>query len=101
MLELVVLFKKPWGVSPSLENDMYYVYVLKSLKNGKLYKGFTEDLKRRLREHNSGNSTFSRNNRPWELIYYEAFRLKENAKNEEKFLKSGKGRERLKYLLNN
>jgi putative endonuclease len=78
---------------------MYYVYILKSDKNGKLYKGFTNDLKRRIKEHESGNSTFTKNNRPWKLIYYEAFISKSDAKKEELFLKSGKGKERIKFLL--
>jgi len=77
---------------------MYYVYVLKSKKNNKLYKGFTSDLKRRVKEHNSGNSVFTRHNGPWELLYYEAFKDKVDAKREEQFLKSGKGRERISYL---
>lgn len=78
--------------------DMYYVYILKSKKNNKLYKGLTTDLKRRFREHNAGNSKFTGDNRPWELLYYEAFINKDDAIREEKFLKSGKGRERIKYL---
>jgi putative endonuclease len=77
---------------------MYYVYVLKSEKNSKLYKGFTSDLKRRIKEHNSGNSKFTSNNGPWKLIYYEAFVDEKDARREELFLKSGKGRERIKYL---
>jgi len=80
---------------------MYYVYVLKSMKNGKLYKGFTNDLRRRVKEHNNGKSAFTKNNSPWKLIYYEAFYSKEDAKREELFLKSGKGKERIKYLLTN
>ncbi len=78
---------------------MYYVYILKSEKNNKLYKGFTNDLKRRLSEHNSGKSTFTSQNGHWELVYYEAFKNKIDAQKEEKFLKSGKGRERIKFLL--
>lgn len=78
---------------------MYYVYVLKSEKNGKLYKGFTTDLKRRFKEHNTDSNTFTGNNRPWKLVYYEVFMDKKSARREEVFLKSGKGRERLKYLL--
>jgi len=80
---------------------MHYVYILKSKKNGKFYKGLTDDLKRRIKEHNSGNSTFTRNNGPWELVYYEAFKSEKDARIEEKFLKSGKGNERIKYLLKN
>lgn len=75
------------------------MYILKSEASGKLYKGSTADLKRRIKEHNSGKSTFTRNNGPWKLIYYEAFFLKEDARREELFLKSGKGKERIKYLL--
>lgn len=78
---------------------MYYVYILKSERNGKLYKGYTNNLKRRIREHKSGKSSFTSNNGPWTLIYYEAFMCKDDAIKEEAFLKSGKGRERLKYLL--
>lgn len=78
---------------------MYYVYILKSEKNNKLYKGFTKNLKRRITEHNIGKAKFTKNNRPWKLIYYEAFAFEADAKKEEAFLKSGKGRERIKYLL--
>ena len=78
---------------------MFYVYIIKSLSNGKLYKGLTNDLKRRIREHNSGGSTYTSNNGPWKLVYYEAFLNKEDARREELFLKSGKGKERIKYLL--
>ncbi|MEK7503722.1 MAG: GIY-YIG nuclease family protein [Patescibacteria group bacterium] len=78
---------------------MFYVYILKSERNGKLYKGLTNDLKRRVKEHNSGNSEFTRNNGPWKLIYYEAFVSEKDARKEELFLKSGKGKERIKYLL--
>jgi len=78
---------------------MHYVYVLKNKKNKRLYKGVTNDLKRRLKEHNSGTVPFTKTLMPWELIYYEAFLKKEDANREEKFLKSGKGRERIKWLL--
>jgi len=78
---------------------MYYVYILKSKKTGELYKGFTNDLKRRIKEHNCGHSKFTGNNGPWELMYYEAFNNKQDAQKEEMFLKTGKGRERIKYLL--
>ncbi|MBI2041854.1 MAG: GIY-YIG nuclease family protein [Candidatus Nealsonbacteria bacterium] len=78
---------------------MHYVYILKSQRNGKLYNGLTDDLKRRIKEHNSEKSEFTKNNGPWKLIYYEAFISREDARKEELFLKSGKGRERIKYLL--
>jgi len=81
------------------ENFMHYVYILKSLKNGKLYKGCTNNLKRRLKEHANGKSEFTKQNGPWRLLYYEGFESKLDAEAEEKFLKSGKGKERVKYLL--
>lgn len=80
---------------------MYYVYVLKSSKNGDLYKGFSTDLKRRLEEHNAGTITSTKSGVPWKLIYYEAFANESDARKEEIFLKTGRGRDRLHYLLDN
>jgi putative endonuclease len=78
---------------------MYYVYILFSEKLGKKYIGRTDDLRSRIKEHNRGDSSFTNRGIPWKLIYYEAFILKKDASKEELFLKSGQGRERLKYLL--
>lgn len=78
---------------------MYYVYILKSRQTGKLYKGSTEDISQRLQEHNNGENTSTRAGRPWHLVYYEAFTSKRDAIREERFLKSGRGRDRIKYLL--
>ena len=77
---------------------MFYIYILQSRENKKLYRGLTADLKKRLREHNEGKARSTKNYLPWDLIYYEAFVSKKDARREELFLKSGKGRERLKYL---
>ncbi|OGF61853.1 hypothetical protein A2662_01225 [Candidatus Giovannonibacteria bacterium RIFCSPHIGHO2_01_FULL_45_33] len=78
---------------------MQYVYILQSERNGKLYKGCTNDLKRRIKEHNSAQETSTKSGAPWKLLYYEAFANKSDALREELFLKSGKGKERIKYLL--
>ncbi len=78
---------------------MYYVYILWSNKLKKKYIGFTNDLRTRLKQHNSGQTNFTNRGKPWKLIYYEGFVSEYDANSEEKFLKSGKGRERLKYLL--
>ena len=80
---------------------MYYVYILKSNKNNKLYKGSTENLKERIREHNSGKVFSTKSGKPWNLIYYEAFLSKNEARREELFLKTGKGRERIRWLFKN
>jgi putative endonuclease len=78
---------------------MYYVYILHSKQLNKKYIGFTSDLKNRIQEHKRGDSNFTSRTNDWKLIYYECFLSKIDAKEEEKFLKSGKGRERIKYLL--
>jgi len=80
---------------------VYYVYVLYSKKLKHLYKGSTGNLRNRLAEHNSGAVVSTKFGKPWELLYYEAFQNKTDALIEEKFLKSGKGRQRLDYLLKN
>ncbi|OHA58925.1 MAG: hypothetical protein A2571_00920 [Candidatus Vogelbacteria bacterium RIFOXYD1_FULL_44_32] len=76
----------------------YYVYILKSQTTGKLYKGSCGDLPERIRQHNSEKVTSTKAGRPWKLVYYEAFETKTSARKEELFLKSGKGRERIKWL---
>ena len=82
-------------------NIMYYVYIIQSIKNKKLYKGFTSDLKQRLQRHNAGQVASTKAFIPWKLIYYEAFLHKTDTLKEELFLKSGKGKERIKYLFTN
>jgi len=52
---------------------MYYVYILKSLKDRKLYSGYTADLKARLLEHNKGRAESTKHRIPFQLIYYEAY----------------------------
>ncbi|OGL87531.1 hypothetical protein A3I40_01295 [Candidatus Uhrbacteria bacterium RIFCSPLOWO2_02_FULL_48_12] len=80
---------------------MHYVYIIYSETNGKLYKGSSSDLKRRILEHNHGKVASTKAWLPWRIIYYEAFANKTDALVEELFLKSGKGKERIKYLLKN
>ena len=80
---------------------MYYVYILRSQKNEKLYIGCTSDWKRRIKEHNNGKSLATKPFRPYELIYYEAFLNKRDAKAREKYLKSGWGWRSIKKLLKN
>ena len=81
---------------------MWYVYVLQSLKNKKLYTGLTSNLKRRLEEHNKKiGGKYTRNNSPFKLIFYEAFLNKKDAVKNELFLKSGYGREVLKGKIQN
>lgn len=78
---------------------MYYVYILYSKKINKLYKGFTSNLKKRVYQHNKQETKSTKSGIPWSLIYYQGFISKTDALREELFLKSGKGKERIKYLL--
>jgi putative endonuclease len=77
----------------------HYVYVLKSLKDHKLYIGKTDDLKRRFKEHNKGKVLSTKNRVPFELIYYEAYRDKNKCAKQELFYKSGVGRDTLKHKI--
>ncbi len=70
---------------------MYYVYILKSQKHGKLYTGSTNNLKRRLTEHNNGTVKYTKAGRVWKLIWYCAFKDKNKAQAFEKYLKSSSG----------
>ena len=62
-----------------------YVYVLKSLKDGNFYKGYTKDLKKRFEDHNKGKVESTKLRIPFELIYYEACRNEEDALHREKY----------------
>ncbi len=80
---------------------MYYVYVLRSLKDKQLYIGFTEDIKRRFLDHNTGKVQSTHRRVPFEVIYYEASRNKNDAIKREKYLKSTYGGRYLKNRLKN
>lgn len=82
---------------------MFYVYVLKSSVNGNLYVGKSEDLRNRFKLHNDGRVKATKPFRPWELIYYEAYKDKRDITKREKQLKGHKAKvdlkEQLKYSL--
>jgi len=77
----------------------YYVYAIKSLKDSRVYVGFSSDVQRRLEEHNSGLTKSTKGYRPWQLVYCEKVVSRISAREREKFLKSGYGKELLKKLL--
>ncbi len=78
---------------------MYYVYVIRSLKDYRLYTGYTHDLRKRLKEHNNGKVFSTKTRCGFELIYYEACVDKNDARSREKYLKSGMGKRYLKNRL--
>jgi putative endonuclease len=75
---------------------MFYVYILKSLKNHRHYIGYTNNLERRMVEHNAGQSKYTSLTRPFELIHQEIFQNKKDATRRELFLKTGQGRSWIK-----
>jgi putative endonuclease len=78
---------------------MYTVYVLQSEKDGRLYKGFTNNIERRLSEHNNGYVASTKRYIPWKCVYTEPAPDSMTARSREKFLKSGHGRDFLKSIL--
>ncbi len=79
----------------------YYVYTFLSLKDKKLYTGFTTDLRNRMSQHARGEVTSTKNRRPLKLIHYEYLSNEKDARAREVFLKSGFGRKQLKQALKN
>jgi len=77
----------------------YYVYVLKSRQDGKLYIGLTNDLKRRLQEHARGNVKATKGRRYLGLVHYEYFINRQDAAARERYLKSGYGHRQLQAIL--
>jgi putative endonuclease len=80
---------------------MYYVYLLKSMKDGNNYVGYTNDLKSRLSTHKKGGVKSTRDRLPIELIYYEACLNQQDATKREKYLKSSWGKRYIKNRLAN
>ena len=77
----------------------YYTYILYSEKDKKMYVGWTDDLENRVKKHNNGNVSATKNRRPLELIYFEACKNKDKAIQREKYFKTGFGRRYLKLRI--
>ena len=72
---------------------------MKSESKGLLYKGISKDPEKRLLEHNSGRTKSTKGHIPWKLIYTEKFKTRQEAREREKYFKSGSGREYLNKIL--
>ncbi len=78
----------------------YSVYILQSKTIGRRYIGYTEDVEKRLEQHNLGLNTSTRNYGPWKIIYLEkGFETRQKALKREKEIKKMKGGIQLKDLL--
>ena len=82
-----------------LMNIFYFVYVLLSQKDNKFYIGSTDNLKRRLKEHQQGKNISTAKRLPLELIYFEGHRSKLDASRRENYFKTTKGKTTLRTML--
>jgi putative endonuclease len=78
---------------------MFFVYILKSIAFGTYYVGSTNDIERRIRQHNSGYSFYTRSKRPWKLCYTDAFDSLSDARKRENQIKSWKKRKAIEKLI--
>ena len=77
----------------------YFVYAIKSKKDDRIYIGISKNPFKRLEEHNAGDTKSTKGYRPWFLIFYKLIGLRNDARKEEKRLKSGYGRELLQSAI--
>ena len=77
---------------------MHFVYILKSLSADKSYVGISGDVGKRLAEHNSGRSYYTKRHLPWKVVYTEKFDSVREARDKEKWLKTASGRRFLKKV---
>lgn len=84
---------------PKFCTAMHYTYIIESVKDGLWYTGVTGDLRKRLSNHLKGQVRSTRHRRPLRLIYYEACLSETDARQRERYLKSGKGKRYLSQRL--
>jgi putative endonuclease len=81
---------------------MYFLYILQSIKTGTYYVGATNEIERRLIEHNSESGIrYTKNGKPWKLMYTEMYPSLSEARSREKQVKSWKKRSKIEALINN
>jgi len=78
---------------------MYTVYILFSESIDRYYVGYTNDLERRLSEHNRKKGKYTDAGIPWEVVHTEIFELKTEAKEREKYIKSRKSRRYIEEII--
>jgi putative endonuclease len=79
----------------------YFFYVIQSEVNGSLYKGITQNIEIRIKQHNEGRNVSTKYNKPYKLIYLEEVNSRQEARCREVYFNSGAGREILKEIINN
>ena len=79
----------------------YYFYILRSQNTGKLYLGYTSNLKNRIKQHNEGKNKATKPYIPYELVFFSGFKNRNDALSCEKYFKTTSGWRRLKKMLVN
>jgi putative endonuclease len=77
----------------------YAMYILQSVKSGRYYIGHTDEVPRRLIEHNSGMTKYTRRGRPWKLMYVESYATRSAAMKRELEIKAKKSRKYIERLI--
>jgi len=80
---------------------MFYTYILQSKIDKQFYTGYTDDLQKRVKEHNDGKVISTKNRLPLKLVYYEACLNQQDATHREKYLKTAWGKRFIKTRLKN
>lgn len=87
------------GINSSVMQDMYYVYVIKSIGYNWVYVGMTENLEKRLASHNTKKVLSTKFKAPFKLVYFEEVFTSQEARIKEKYFKTNAGKEYLKRRL--
>ena len=77
---------------------MFYTYAIRSIKRTYIYVGLTNNYVRRIKQHNNGKEITTRPYAPFVTIIVEEYTTRFDARQREKYLKSGIGKEYLKKL---
>jgi putative endonuclease len=77
----------------------YFIYILRSLKDGSYYIGSTKDLIARLERQNQGRTKYTKSKRPWELIYHEKYANRSSAMKREQDIKNRKSKQFIESLV--
>ena len=79
---------------------MFYTYIIQSVSNRKYYIGSTQNIDKRIKRHNSGFNKSTKNKGPFKLVYTESFPTRIGAYKRERQIKSYKGGDAFKKLVN-
>jgi putative endonuclease len=77
----------------------YWVYAIKSENDSRIYVGMSEDVEKRIKEHNAGKTKSTKGFRPWKLIFKLKAESRLDARRLEIYYKTGIGKEKLKQLI--